>query len=101
MRRFWHTLNMAAAQPMIWFVLLWRLVISPLYGPVCKFYPSCSAYGLEALRTHGAAAGVWLTLRRIARCHPWAAGGYDPVPMHLRSYRHDRASAIPSLGGHG
>lgn len=66
--------------PLIWFVQLWRRFISPLYGDVCKYYPSCSAYGLEALRIHGAVKGSWLTVRRIARCHPWAAGGFDPVP---------------------
>ena len=65
---------------MIGFVLAWRKVISPLYGDVCKYYPSCSTYGLEALRSHGALRGGWLTISRIARCHPWAAGGFDPVP---------------------
>lgn len=65
---------------MIAFVRAWRLLISPLYGNVCKYYPSCSAYGLEALQVHGAAKGGWLTVSRIARCHPWALGGYDPVP---------------------
>jgi len=58
----------------------YRAVISPLYGDVCRYYPSCSAYALEAVRTHGAARGSWLTLRRLGRCHPWAAGGLDPVP---------------------
>lgn len=65
---------------LIGFVLLWRRLISPLYGDVCKYYPSCSAYGLEALRLHGAVRGSWLTARRLGRCHPWAEGGFDPVP---------------------
>ncbi|SES00041.1 hypothetical protein SAMN05443377_12723 [Propionibacterium cyclohexanicum] len=65
---------------LIGFVKLWRLLVSPLYGDVCKFYPTCSEYGLEALRRHGAVRGGWLTLRRIARCHPWSLGGVDPVP---------------------
>src|SRR5688572_6118925 len=59
---------------------LYRLVISPLYGSVCRYYPSCSAYALRAVSVHGAAKGSWLALRRLLRCHPWAAGGYDPVP---------------------
>jgi putative membrane protein insertion efficiency factor len=65
---------------LIGFVRLWRLVVSPLYGDVCKFYPSCSAYGLEALQVHGAAKGSWLIANRLAHCHPWSSGGYDPVP---------------------
>lgn len=58
----------------------YRLVISPLYGNVCRYYPSCSAYALRAVQAHGAARGSWLAARRLLRCHPWAAGGYDPVP---------------------
>jgi putative membrane protein insertion efficiency factor len=65
---------------LIGFVRLWRLLVSPLYGNVCKFYPSCSAYGLEALQVHGAVKGSWLIVRRLGRCHPWSSGGYDPVP---------------------
>lgn len=59
---------------------LYRAVISPLYGNVCKYYPTCSAYALEAVGFHGAAKGTWLAARRLGSCHPWAAGGYDPVP---------------------
>lgn len=65
---------------LIGFLLAYRLVISPLYGNVCRYWPSCSAYALGAVETHGAARGSWLAVRRLARCHPWARGGYDPVP---------------------
>lgn len=58
----------------------YRAVISPLYGNVCKYYPTCSAYALEAVTVHGAAKGSWLAARRLASCHPWSLGGYDPVP---------------------
>jgi len=59
---------------------LYRLLISPLYGNVCRYYPSCSAYALRAVEVHGAVRGSWLAARRLLRCHPWAPGGYDPVP---------------------
>ena len=64
---------------------LWQVLASPTYGQTCRFYPSCSAYGVAAVRTHGAVRGGWLTLRRIARCHPWNPGGYDPVPSTGRT----------------
>jgi uncharacterized protein len=61
-------------------VRAYRLLLSPWLGSSCRFEPSCSAYSLEALQTHGAAAGSYLTLHRIARCHPFCRGGHDPVP---------------------
>ena len=65
---------------LIGFLRAYRLLISPIYGDVCRYHPSCSAYALEAVTVHGALRGTWLAVRRLARCHPWAAGGYDPVP---------------------
>lgn len=69
---------------LIGFLRLYRLLISPLYGQVCRYYPSCSAYALEAVQVHGSIKGSWLAGRRLARCHPWAPGGVDKVPPPKR-----------------
>ncbi len=66
----------------------YRSVISPLYGDVCKYYPSCSAYAVGAVQQHGLLKGSALTAARLARCHPWARGGVDDVPMHAH-FRHE------------
>ena len=68
---------------LIGFLKAYRAIISPLYGQVCKFYPSCSAYALESIQIHGSLKGTWLALKRLGRCHPWAKGGIDPVPPQL------------------
>ncbi len=65
-------------------VRFYRLAISPFMAPRCRFQPTCSEYALEALARHGALAGGWLALRRIARCHHWCRWGYDPVPEAAR-----------------
>jgi uncharacterized protein len=62
--------------------LLWvyRTFVSPLTGPTCRYYPSCSSYAVLAVQRHGAIRGTWLAVRRLGRCHPWAPGGVDDVP---------------------
>ncbi|WP_298889891.1 membrane protein insertion efficiency factor YidD [uncultured Serinicoccus sp.] len=81
------------ARPLVWLVRIYQWTVSPLLGPVCRYYPSCSAYGVTALERHGLARGGWLTVRRILRCHPWAAGGVDHVPP-----RHTDASTPDPSG---
>ncbi|MGQ9725473.1 MAG: membrane protein insertion efficiency factor YidD [Tepidimonas sp.] len=65
---------------LIGLVQAYRLLLSPWLGSSCRFTPTCSAYALQALQRHGAAAGSYLALRRLVRCHPWCDGGHDPVP---------------------
>jgi putative membrane protein insertion efficiency factor len=76
-------MNMLAkllALPLILLVRLYQYIISPLLPGACRYTPSCSAYGIEALQRHGAFRGGWLTLRRFLSCHPWGGHGHDPVP---------------------
>ncbi|MEO6472747.1 MAG: membrane protein insertion efficiency factor YidD [Aeromicrobium sp.] len=78
--------------PLIWLLKAYRFAISPLYGQVCRYHPTCSAYALEAVETHGAIRGSWLAAKRLVRCHPWSSGGFDPVPG-VQSHRGEQCSA--------
>ncbi len=75
------------ARVLILGVRLYQWTLSPLTGGQCRFSPTCSRYAEEALREHGAGRGAWLTARRLARCHPFCKGGYDPVPPRSSSSR--------------
>jgi uncharacterized protein len=67
-------------QLLLWIIRAYQLLLSPWFGPRCRFYPSCSCYAHAAIEQHGARRGAWLALRRLLRCHPFNEGGYDPVP---------------------
>jgi putative membrane protein insertion efficiency factor len=66
--------------PFIGLIKVYQLVISPLTGPSCRYTPTCSQYGIEALKKYGLIKGLWLTIKRVARCNPWGGHGHDPVP---------------------
>jgi putative membrane protein insertion efficiency factor len=65
--------------PAFFLIRVYKYLISPLLPPSCRFYPSCSCYAEDALRKHGFIKGSWLAVKRVSRCHPFSAGGYDPV----------------------
>lgn len=83
--------------------LLWgyRHLVSPLLGPRCRYLPSCSAYAVDAITLHGAAKGSVLAAARVCRCHPWAAGGLDPVPPRGRWRRDPDPEPTPDNPGEG
>ena len=76
---------------LLWLVRGYQLVISPMFGPSCRFYPTCSNYAMDAIREHGALKGAMLAAVRLAKCHPWHPGGFDPVPR--KNGQHDTTNA--------
>ncbi|MFC7401559.1 membrane protein insertion efficiency factor YidD [Citricoccus sp. GCM10030269] len=95
--REWSWLRALPSTVLAWVLMAYRAVISPLYGPVCRYFPSCSAYALEAVHVHGAVRGSWLAARRLVRCHPWSQGGVDPVPPGARIWPAGRRPKIIDL----
>ncbi|MCT1917221.1 membrane protein insertion efficiency factor YidD [Kocuria rhizophila] len=79
-------LKQAPQNLLIALLKLYRTIVSPLYGDVCRYFPSCSAYALEAVTVHGAVRGLGLSVMRLLRCHPWAAGGIDRIPGGGREF---------------
>ena len=79
-RRTLGLLRVAPREAVVLVLRLYQLTLSPMLGPVCRFAPSCSSYAVTAVRRYGVLHGGWLTARRLARCHPWNDGGWDPVP---------------------
>lgn len=71
-------------------IRLYQMTLSKLKPPCCRFYPTCSAYGIEAIKRFGAVKGGYLTIKRIVRCNPFSAGGYDPVPKEFHFFRRGR-----------
>jgi len=85
----------AAARVLVALLNVYRRFVSPLLGPRCRFYPSCSAYALEAVQLHGAVRGSWLAARRLSRCHPFHSGGLDPVPAPRQKAAAGTNPAVP------
>ena len=81
-------------------IRLYQLAVSPLLGPRCRFHPSCSHYALQAMDRFGFVRGSWLAVKRIARCHPWNPGGYDPVPDAGAALTPQDVSAAAAAAAH-
>lgn len=80
MRRLWRAFSKGVGALMIALIKLYQVTLSPLIGRACRYTPTCSNYGIEAIQKYGPFKGGWLTLKRILSCNPWGGSGYDPVP---------------------
>lgn len=91
--------NFWLSLPFIALIWAYRVTLSPFIGGQCRYEPTCSRYGLEAYLEHGPIRGTWLTMRRVLRCHPFARGGYDPVPpAEIRPGRGNPGGSARNLG---
>lgn len=80
MKKAYELFKKALAYILIFFIKIYQWTLSPLIGRSCRYTPTCSNYGIEALRKHGPFKGSWLTFKRVLSCNPWGGSGYDPVP---------------------
>ena len=76
-------LNKIVTYPLILLVRVYQLIVSPMLGSNCRFMPTCSEYALESLKAYGLIKGIYLTIKRIGKCHPWGSNGYDPIPTKM------------------
>ncbi|MBU4215643.1 MAG: membrane protein insertion efficiency factor YidD [Actinobacteria bacterium] len=88
-----HVVGSLPRRALLGLLWLYQHLVSPMTPPSCRYYPSCSQYAVIAVTRHGALRGSWLAIRRLARCHPWAAGGVDDVPPALHHSHLDAAAA--------
>lgn len=80
MRKIVHILGQILGGVFILIIRIYQFALSPFFGKSCRFAPTCSVYGVEAIKKHGPVKGGWLTFKRIVKCNPWGGSGYDPVP---------------------
>ena len=80
MRRLYRGFKALLSKLLIGLIRLYQVTLSPYIGRACRYTPTCSNYGIEALQKHGAFKGGWLTIKRVVSCNPWGGSGYDPVP---------------------
>ncbi len=86
MSKFYSTVKKILIAPFVLLIKFYQICISPFTPPSCRFTPTCSQYALEAFRKHGPIKGLYLTVRRLLRCHPWGGKGYDPVPEEFHFF---------------
>jgi len=82
-------LNKIVTFPLILLIRGYQLIASPMLGSNCRFMPTCSEYAMESLKTYGLIKGIFLTIKRIGKCHPWGSHGYDPIPTKMEKNKYE------------